>query len=96
MVKRQAPGFYRLMLGDFEVTALSDGTNPRPAMKLLHGNVARIAEALRRNFLRESIDTSHHVFLVNTGTKLLLIDAGAGTAGPRRCARSWDRRPVSY
>ena len=25
-VKTQAPGFYRMMLGDFEVTALSDGT----------------------------------------------------------------------
>ena len=26
MVKSQAPGYYRTMLGDFEVTALSDGT----------------------------------------------------------------------
>src|SRR6188474_2328775 len=26
MVKRQAPGFYRLLIGDFEVTVLSDGT----------------------------------------------------------------------
>ena len=24
-VKTQAPGFYRMMLGDFEITALSDG-----------------------------------------------------------------------
>ena len=25
-VKTSAPGYYRMMLGDFEVTALSDGT----------------------------------------------------------------------
>jgi glyoxylase-like metal-dependent hydrolase (beta-lactamase superfamily II) len=78
MVKTQA-GFYRLMLGDFEVTVLSDGTNPLPAMKLLQGNPARIAEALKRNFLGEQVETSHNSFLVNTGTKLVLIDAGAGT-----------------
>ena len=26
--KGQAPGYYRMMLGDFEITALSDGTVP--------------------------------------------------------------------
>ena len=26
MAKTMAPGFYRMMLGDFEITALSDGT----------------------------------------------------------------------
>jgi glyoxylase-like metal-dependent hydrolase (beta-lactamase superfamily II) len=77
MVKRQA-GFYRLMVGAFEVTALSDGTNPMPALKLLHGDPTRIAEALKRNFLGEQVETSHNAFLVHTGTKLVLIDAGAG------------------
>jgi glyoxylase-like metal-dependent hydrolase (beta-lactamase superfamily II) len=78
MVKTQA-GFYRLMLGDFEVTVLSDGPNLLPAMQLLQGNPARIAEALKRHFLGEQVETSHNAFLVNTGTKLVLIDAGAGT-----------------
>jgi glyoxylase-like metal-dependent hydrolase (beta-lactamase superfamily II) len=78
MVKTQA-GFYRLMIGDFEVTVLSDGTNPLPAMQLLQGNPARIAAALKRHFLGEQVETSHNAFLVNTGTKLVLIDAGAGT-----------------
>jgi glyoxylase-like metal-dependent hydrolase (beta-lactamase superfamily II) len=77
MVKRQA-GFYRPMVGDFEVAALSDGTNPMPALKLLHGDPTRIAEALKLNFLGEQVETSHNSFLVNTGTKLVLIDAGAG------------------
>ncbi len=34
---------------------------------------------MRRNFLREQVETSHNSFLVNTGTRLVLIDAGAGT-----------------
>jgi hypothetical protein len=46
MVKRQAPAFYRLMLGDFEVTVLSDGSNRLPSTKLLHGDAAQIEAAL--------------------------------------------------
>jgi hypothetical protein len=30
MVKTQAPGYYRVMLGDFELTALADGTLALP------------------------------------------------------------------
>ena len=32
----QAPGFYRMMLGDFEITALLDGTHPFPAAAVLN------------------------------------------------------------
>ncbi|MFB9980762.1 hypothetical protein ACFSQQ_21880 [Mesorhizobium kowhaii] len=79
MVKSQAPGFYRLAVGDFEITALSDGSNMLPATKLLQGDPARIEEALKRNYLGDLIETSHNSFLVNTGAKLVLIDAGAGS-----------------
>jgi hypothetical protein len=79
MVQNQAPGFYRLMVGDFEVTALSDGTNMPLATKLLHGDPARIEEALKRNYLGDSVENSHNCFLVNTGSKLVLIDTGAGS-----------------
>jgi glyoxylase-like metal-dependent hydrolase (beta-lactamase superfamily II) len=34
-VRTQAPGFYRMMLGDFEVTALLDGTHRFPAYQVL-------------------------------------------------------------
>jgi glyoxylase-like metal-dependent hydrolase (beta-lactamase superfamily II) len=79
MVKTQAPGFYRLMLGDIEITALSDGTNKLSALRLLHGNAARIAQSLQRAFLTDPVETSHNGYLINTGTKLVLIDPGAGT-----------------
>ena len=35
MVKTSAPGYFRMMLGDFEITALSDGTVNLPVDKLL-------------------------------------------------------------
>ena len=79
MVKKQAPAFYRLMLGDFEVTVLSDGSNMLPATKLLHGDLTQIEGALKRGFLGDVVETSHNSFLVNTGSKLVLIDAGAGS-----------------
>jgi hypothetical protein len=34
-VRTQAPGFYRMMLGEFEVTALLDGTHPFPVQQVL-------------------------------------------------------------
>ncbi|WP_245420382.1 MULTISPECIES: MBL fold metallo-hydrolase [unclassified Mesorhizobium] len=79
MAKSRAPKFYRLMVGDFEVTALSDGTNMLPATKLLQGDPARIEDALKRDYLGDVVETSHNSFLVNTGAKLVLIDAGAGS-----------------
>lgn len=79
-VRTQAPGFYRLMLGDFEVTALSDGTVALPMGKLMT-NVppAEFDRLLKRAFLADPISTSVNAFLINTGSKLVLIDAGAGT-----------------
>lgn len=83
-VKTQAPGFYRLMLGNFEVTALSDGTVALPVDKLLTGTTAaKTQKTLARSFLKAPLDTSVNGYLVNTGTKLVLIDTGAaGLFGP--------------
>jgi len=77
-VKTQAPGYYRMMLGDFEITALSDGTFNLPAGKLL-GNTTqeKLATALSLNFLKDPVEESVNGFLINTGTKLILIDTGA-------------------
>lgn len=40
MAKAQAPAHYRMMLGDFEVTALSDGTLGLPVAKILTNTIA--------------------------------------------------------
>jgi len=78
--KAQAPGYYRMMLGDFEVTALSDGTLSMKVGDLLtHITPKEINDGLARSFLKDPVDTSVNGFLINTGTKLVLIDTGAGT-----------------
>jgi len=84
MVKTQAPGFYRMMLGDFEVTALSDGTVMLPVNQLLSNTTpTRVDHALARSGLASPLETSVNGYLINTGDKLVLVDAGAaGLFGP--------------
>ena len=80
MAKTQAPGFYHFKLGAFEVTALSDGTDALPMDQLLtHTTPAKVQAALAAYFLTSPVETSVNAYLVNTGTKLVLIDTGAGT-----------------
>jgi glyoxylase-like metal-dependent hydrolase (beta-lactamase superfamily II) len=78
--KLPTPGWYRMMLGDFEITALSDGTVPLPMDKLLTNTTpAKVGAALARVDLKSPVETSVNCYLVNTGSKLVLIDAGAGS-----------------
>jgi len=79
-LKTGAPGYYRMMLGDFEITALSDGTvDLEMATLLTNTTAAKVKTALTRSFLKDPVETSVNAFLVNTGEKLILIDAGAGS-----------------
>ena len=84
MAKGQAPGWYRMMLGSFQVTALSDGTVALPVDKLLTQVPAKTLESLlARAYLTAPVETSVNAYLIHTGTKLVLIDAGAaGLFGP--------------
>ena len=80
MAKTQAPGFYRMALGDFEITALSDGTVELPVDKLLtHTTPAKVQKALAKSYLAAPLETSVNGYLVNTGAKLVLIDTGAAS-----------------
>ena len=83
-VKTQAAGYYRVMLGEFEVTALSDGTVALPVDTLLTNTTkAKSDKTLARNFLKSPVETSVNAYLINTGTKLVLVDTGAaGLFGP--------------
>src|ERR1700674_1123433 len=79
VAKTTAPGFYRMMLGDFEVTALSDGTAEFPVDRLLTGTTpAKVNQALAKSYLKSPLETSGRASLINTGTKLILIDIGSG------------------
>lgn len=82
--KTQAPGYYRLMIGDIEVTTLNDGIFPMPVGKLLTNiTPEQLDAALSQSFLKDPVDASVNGFLINTGAKLVLVDAGCGTTmGP--------------
>ena len=84
LLKTQAPGYYRQMVGDIEVTALSDGTAMLPVKDLLvNASPEEITHLLARAYLASPLETSINAFLINTGTKLVLIDTGTGGAmGP--------------
>jgi glyoxylase-like metal-dependent hydrolase (beta-lactamase superfamily II) len=79
LVKSQAPGYYRMMLGDFEVTALFYGAiDLQPTKLLTNTTPAQVSKLLGRSFEKEPLPTSVNAFLVNTGDKLVLIDTGTG------------------
>jgi glyoxylase-like metal-dependent hydrolase (beta-lactamase superfamily II) len=78
--KTQAPGYYRMTLGEFEVTALSDGTFPMKAAELLTNVTPKERDAaLARAFLKDPSEGSVNGFLINTGSKLVLVDTGSGS-----------------
>jgi glyoxylase-like metal-dependent hydrolase (beta-lactamase superfamily II) len=75
----QVPGFYRLKVGDLEVTALYDGTGVFDPHWLNGTKVTMdgVVKALHEDpHMLDVVDTG---FLVNTGKQLILVDAGAGT-----------------
>src|SRR5467141_4387078 len=74
----QAPGFYRLAVGDLEVTALYDGTGVFD-QQWLNGTKATmdgVVKALHED--PHMLDVVDMGFLVHTGKQLILVDAGAG------------------
>jgi glyoxylase-like metal-dependent hydrolase (beta-lactamase superfamily II) len=79
MQHKQVPGYYRTMVGDFEVTALYDGGAGLDSA-LLHGDKSQIEALLARslNDSSKSVIGSVAGYVVNTGSQLILIDAGTG------------------
>src|SRR5947209_4681074 len=75
----QGPGFYRLKVGDLQVTVLFDGPGVFDP-HWLNGTKATMDGVLKA--LHEdphTLDVDDTGFLVNTGKQLILVDAGAGT-----------------
>src|SRR5262245_50771798 len=77
----QGPGVYRYKLGDYQLTAIDDGTW---FVKLdddlvRNADTAAVNRALAAAFLPPDVlPVSFTVLLVNTGSKLVMIDAGTG------------------
>src|SRR5436305_8008925 len=77
----QGPGVYRTRLGDYQLTAIDDGT----WFLKIDGDFVRNAggdavnRALAAAFLPPSVlPVSFTVLLANTGSTLTMIDAGTG------------------
>lgn len=74
---KQAPGYYRIPLGDFKVTVLSDGTAPRDLSLIMSKpDVVRAAYAAAHEAL--PVELSINCFLIDTGKQHILVDTGAG------------------
>ncbi|MCW2242681.1 MBL fold metallo-hydrolase [Azospirillum canadense] len=84
-LRTQAPGFYRMALGDIEVTAVYDGFIDLDPKILSGASAEDIQGLLARMFLAVTpgVQTAVNAFLVHTGTNLVLVDTGTAKAfGP--------------
>ena len=73
----QAPGYYRVMVGDVEVTALSDGAAQFPIADLYVNTTPEQARlALANAFQGTPTYLSVNAYLLNFGDRLVLLDAG--------------------
>ncbi|WP_107966259.1 MBL fold metallo-hydrolase [Sphingomonas oleivorans] len=74
-----SPGVYRMTLGAFTIIALSDGSFDLPTDQLLiEPRPGEVKELLDRAGLPAAVPTAINAFLIDTGTKRILVDAGSG------------------
>lgn len=79
MVKTQVPGYWRMMVGPFEVTALYDGFVDLDAKLLTNATDRDVRELFDRMFVGyPKMQVPVIAYLINTGSKLVLVDAGYG------------------
>lgn len=78
MVKEQVPGYYRTMLGNFEITALYDGALDLDVKLLKNAREENLERLLSRMYVSTpKMQTAVNAYLINTGEHLVLVDAGA-------------------
>ncbi len=83
-IGRQAPGYYRYMIGGYELTAILDGVRPTKldTSPARNASLAEVQKVLAASFLpTDHVGIYFHPTLVNTGKQLVLIDSGNGPRG---------------
>ncbi len=81
----QVPGYQRLKLGAFEITALYDGYIDLDRKLLLNAKAKTVEALLSRMFVDygKGMQTAVNAFLIHTSDHLVLVDAGTAKAfGP--------------
>lgn len=72
-------GFQRMKLGEFTIIALADGEFPLPTDQLLNENQpGQVERLLRHAGLPTAVPTAINAFLIDTGARQVLVDAGSG------------------
>jgi glyoxylase-like metal-dependent hydrolase (beta-lactamase superfamily II) len=83
---KQAPSFYRYKLGDDEITVIHDGARTFPMPDIFVKNVSKdeaLAAAEAAYMPKGMVTVPFNPTVVNTGSKLVLIDSGYGpNVGP--------------
>jgi glyoxylase-like metal-dependent hydrolase (beta-lactamase superfamily II) len=82
---KQVPSFHRSKLGSYELTVVSDGARPIPlpprfVLNVPNEQVLKAAEAAYMP--KGTVFAPFNPLLVNTGSKLVLIDTGYGPIAP--------------
>jgi glyoxylase-like metal-dependent hydrolase (beta-lactamase superfamily II) len=75
----QSPGYYRLKVGDLEITSLYDGGDVFDPHWLIGPKTELNNVATSLLLDNHRLDGADEAFLVNTGKQLILVDAGAGS-----------------
>ena len=79
----QAPGFYRYKVGSYECTSINDGARSFPMPDTFVKNVPKeeaLAAAEAAYMPKGMVTVPFNPQLINTGSKLILIDCGNGIA----------------
>lgn len=80
---QQGPGFYRFKIGEYEVTAINDGTWYRKldAGFVRNAELPAVQNALSAAFLpTDVVPIPFTTLMINTGSKLIALDTGTGGA----------------
>jgi glyoxylase-like metal-dependent hydrolase (beta-lactamase superfamily II) len=80
--RSQAPGFYRYKVGDYECTSINDGVFSRPIENFVT-NISKeeaLAASQAAYMSNGMVALPLNPQLINTGSKLVLIDCGVGAS----------------
>jgi glyoxylase-like metal-dependent hydrolase (beta-lactamase superfamily II) len=80
---KQAAGFYRYKVGDYEITVVTDGSTTRQLEDgfIINQKKEDVQAALAAAFMdKDKITIRYTPIVVNTGSKLIVIDTGTGEA----------------
>ena len=85
--KTQVPGYYRFMVGNYEITSIYDGYSSLPLDTYKGIDAAGAAAAIKKEYSNISgsgkdyrLKISVNTFLINTGKDLILVDTGSGSS----------------